>query len=115
MKKSAEDNFIVNSIIGEGAEFKGEFKLKGVLRIDGRFEGLIESEGKVLIGKAGVVDTDVKASVIVVGGTVNGNLYASDKVELLSSCTVNGDIITPRLIVEEGVTFQGKCKVNKTS
>lgn len=114
MKKHTEDNFIVNSIIGEGAEFKGEFKLKGVIRIDGRFNGLLESEGKVLIGKSGIVDTDIRASIIIVGGIVNGNLYATDKVELLKTCVINGDIITPRLTVEEGVKFQGSCTINPT-
>lgn len=114
-KKDSEDNFIVNSIIGEGAEFKGEFKLSGVIRIDGVFSGLLESKGKVLIGKSGKVDTDIRADVIIVGGTVNGNLYATERVELLETGIVSGDIITPRLMVEEGVKFTGKCTINQTT
>ncbi|HOS41394.1 MAG TPA: polymer-forming cytoskeletal protein, partial [Spirochaetota bacterium] len=65
----AEDN-IVNSIIGEGSEFKGEFKVNGLLRIDGKFKGTIETEGKVLIGKSGEAVTDIKASIVIIGGLV---------------------------------------------
>jgi cytoskeletal protein CcmA (bactofilin family) len=113
MKQSNhEEEFAVNSIIGEGADFKGEFKLAGLLRIDGTFRGLIETEGKVLVGKTGLVDTDIKAKVVVAGGEIRGNIYASERVTLLSTCKLHGDIVTPRLIIEEGVLFHGKCTIN---
>ncbi len=107
-----EEEFIVNSIIGEGAEFKGEFKLSGLIRIDGIFKGVIITDGKVLVGKSGVVDTDIRAKVVVAGGEVTGNIYATDRVTLLSTCKLKGDIVTPRLIIEEGVHFQGSCTIN---
>jgi cytoskeletal protein CcmA (bactofilin family) len=106
------EEFVVNSIIGEGSEFTGEFKVDGLIRIDGKFKGLIETNGKVLIGKTGVVDTDIKARIVVAGGTVNGNIYASERIILLSSCKLYGDVITPNLVIEDGVFFQGKCTVN---
>ncbi|MCU0848364.1 MAG: polymer-forming cytoskeletal protein [Spirochaetes bacterium] len=111
--KLAEDN-IVNSIIGEGSEFKGEFKINGLLRIDGKFQGTIETEGKVLIGQWGDAVTDIKARLVVIGGTVRGNIYAMERVILLSSGRVNGNIITPSLIMEDGVVFEGNCTINKT-
>ena len=63
-----EEQLAVNSIIGEGAEFSGDFKLSGLLRIDGIFRGTIKTDGKVLIGKTGIVDTDIKARIVVAGG-----------------------------------------------
>lgn len=111
-KQPHEEEFAINSIIGEGAEFTGEFKLSGLLRIDGKFKGLIVTDGKVLVGKTGVVETDIKARVVVAGGHVRGNIYATERVTLLSTCHLTGDIITPRLIVEEGVVFQGNCTIN---
>lgn len=110
--KVAEDN-IVNSIIGEGSEFKGEFKINGLLRIDGRFHGTIETEGKVLIGQSGVVNTDIRARMVVVGGTVRGNIFATEKVIFLSTGKVTGNVITPSLIMEDGVKFEGNCTINK--
>ncbi|MBE7412805.1 MAG: polymer-forming cytoskeletal protein [Leptospiraceae bacterium] len=109
------ENFVVNSIIGEGASFTGEFRLSGLIRIDGNFKGLIVTDGKVLIGKTGFVDTDIKARVIVAGGEITGNIYASERVILLSTCRLRGDVVTPRLIIEEGVNFQGKCTISPVS
>jgi cytoskeletal protein CcmA (bactofilin family) len=113
-KDLSEEEFLVNSVIGEGAEFTGEFKFPGLIRIDGKFRGVLETEGKVLIGKTGIVDTDIKARVVVAGGEIRGNIYATERVTLLSSCRLDGDIVTPRLIVEEGVIFHGKCTINPT-
>lgn len=110
--KPTEDN-IVNSIIGEGSEFKGEFKINGLLRIDGKFHGTIETEGKVLIGQSGEALTDIKARLVVIGGTVRGNIFASERVIFLSSGSINGNVITPSLIMEEGVKFEGNCTINK--
>ncbi len=110
--KSAEDN-IVNSIIGEGSNFKGEFNINGLLRIDGHFQGTIETEGKVLIGQTGEAITDIKARMVVVGGMVRGNIFATEKVIFLSTGVINGNIITPSLFMEEGVKFEGSCTINK--
>jgi len=110
--RSNEEEFQVNSVIGEGAEFIGEFRFPGLIRIDGKFRGLIDTEGKVLVGKTGIIDTDIKARIVVAGGEVRGNIFASERVTLLSSCKLYGDIVTPRLVVEEGVTFHGKCTIN---
>ena len=110
--KLAEDN-IVNSIIGEGSEFKGEFKINGLLRIYGKFQGTIETDGKVLIGKSGEAVTDIKARLVVVGGKVRGNIFSTERVIFLSSGQIKGNIITPSLIMEEGVKFEGNCVINK--
>lgn len=110
--RQSEDN-IVNSIIGEGSEFKGEFKINGLLRIDGRFKGTIETDGKVLIGKSGEAITDIKASIVIIGGLVQGNIFAGERVVMLSSGHVKGNVITPSLVMEEGVIFEGNCVINK--
>ncbi|OHD67933.1 MAG: cell division protein [Spirochaetes bacterium RBG_16_49_21] len=110
--KLAEDN-IVNSIIGEGSDFKGEFKINGLLRIDGNFQGTIETDGKVLIGQSGSAVTDIKARLVVVGGSVRGNIFATERVIFLSTGVIKGNIITPSLIMEEGVKFEGNCTINK--
>lgn len=107
-----EDN-IINSIIGAGSEFKGEFKINGLLRIDGKFQGTIDTHGKVLIGQSGDAITDIKAKLVVVGGKVSGNIYATERVILLSTGDIKGNIITPSLVMEEGVKFDGNCVINK--
>ena len=109
--KKTEDATI-NSIIGEGSEFKGEFKINGLLRIDGKFTGMVETEGKVLIGQHGEVHADIKARLVVVGGSVKGNIFATERVLFLSSGRVKGNIIAPSLLMEDGVIFDGTCTIN---
>ncbi|TFH40408.1 MAG: polymer-forming cytoskeletal protein, partial [Chrysiogenales bacterium] len=57
--------------------------------------------------------TDIKARMVVVGGTVRGNIFATERVIFLSTGVINGNIITPSLIMEEGVKFEGNCTINR--
>jgi cytoskeletal protein CcmA (bactofilin family) len=107
------ETLILNSLIGEGSEFRGEFKVRDLIRIDGYFKGNIITEGKVLIGKTGVVETDISAGVVVIGGEVRGSVYATNRVILLSTCRLYGDIVTGNLVVEEGGVFEGRCTINR--
>jgi cytoskeletal protein CcmA (bactofilin family) len=105
------DDAFVNSIIGEGTRFKGEFDLNGLLRIDGDFSGVIRTRGKVLVGRNGRAECTMHAGTVVVGGVVKGAITSTEKVIVLSTGLVLGDITTPRLIVEEGVVLDGSCRV----
>ncbi len=107
-----EDRAFVNSIVGEGTRFNGELDLNGLLRIDGDFTGTIKTTGKVLVGKNGRAECTINASTVVVGGAVKGNIYSSERVIVLSSGMILGNIYTPRLIVEEGVILNGECIID---
>jgi cytoskeletal protein CcmA (bactofilin family) len=101
----------INSIIGEGTRFNGEFDHNGLLRIDGDFCGTVRTEGKVLVGKNGRAECTVYAGTVVVGGILRGNIFANEKVVILSTGIVLGNIHSPRFIVEEGVIFNGTAKI----
>jgi cytoskeletal protein CcmA (bactofilin family) len=105
------DDAFINSIIGEGTRFKGEFDLNGLLRIDGDFTGIIRTKGKVLVGRNGRAECTLNAGTVVIGGVLRGEIHATEKVTILSTGLVLGTIATPRLIVEEGVIFNGSCKI----
>lgn len=109
----AEDGSFINSIIGEGTAFRGELSLNGLLRIDGDFSGTVRTTGKVLIGKSGRAECTIKAGTVVVGGIVKGNIFAEEKVIILSTGMMIGNINSPRLIAEEGVIFNGSCLVGR--
>ncbi len=106
------DDAFINSIIGEGTRFKGEFDLNGLLRIDGDFTGTIRTPGKVLVGKNGRAECTMHAGTVVIGGIVRGDIYSAEKVVILSTGLVIGSISAPRLIVEEGVLFNGTCRIS---
>ncbi len=103
----------VHSIIGEGTKFRGEFDLKGLLRIDGDFSGVIKTQDKILISRNGRAECTIYARVVVIGGLIKGDIFASDRVEILSTGVVIGNIETPRLIVQDDVILHGKCNVVK--
>lgn len=113
MDESGKGQTLINSIIGEGTYFRGSINLKGLLRIDGDFEGDIKTDGRILVGKGGRAKCRIEADTIVVGGMVKGSLRAHSKVVLLSTCLVIGNIQSPRIIIEEGVLFHGRCTVSE--
>ena len=108
-----EDGSFINSIVGEGTRFSGEVDLEGLLRIDGDFSGTIRSAGKVLVGKGGRAECTIRAGTVVIGGIVKGNIFAEEKVIILSTGMIIGNINTPRLIAEEGVILNGNCLVRR--
>ena len=94
-----EDSF-VNSIIGEGTTLRGEFNLNGLLRIDGVFYGKVKTNGKVLVGKNGVAECTIISGTVVIGGKVKGDILATERITLLSTGELIGNIKTPRLVIE---------------
>jgi len=106
-----EGSSFVNSIIGEGTKLKGDFNLSGLLRIDGAFSGSVKTDGKVLIGKNGVAECYIIASTVIIGGKVKGEIVATERITILSTGELTGNIVTPRLIIEEGVIFDGSCEI----
>ncbi len=107
----AADSTLLNSIIGEGTRFRGELEVNGLLRIDGDFVGTIRTPGKILVGLNGRARCNIYAETVVVGGVVLGNIYCTDRVVILSTGMLLGNIHAPRLVVEEGVILNGTCLV----
>ena len=81
--------------------------------INGRFRGEITSSDSLIIGEKGVVNASVRAGVVLINGEVVGNVSASERVELRGTARVFGDVEAPVVVVEEGVLFDGQCKMSK--
>lgn len=102
---------VINSIIGYGTVFSGDLDLSGLLKIDGDFSGSVKADGKVLIGHTGRAKCSVFARTVVVGGVLKGDVYAEERVVILSTGMVLGNIRSPRLVMEEGVLFNGELTI----
>jgi len=102
----------VETLVGQETVFEGNIKTEKALRIDGKFNGNIEALG-VLIGADARIKGNVIAKVIMVGGTVVGNLTAEEYIEILSSAKVTGDIATNLLTIAEGALFEGNSSMLK--
>lgn len=105
----------VDSVIGPGLVVKGEIHSRGTIRVDGNVEGKISSDSSVIIGEKGVVKSDIVAGHVIIGGTVNGTVTGRDKVELLSTGRLYGDVTTAaaKFVVAEGVIFEGRCSMSQ--
>lgn len=101
----------VATIIGKGAHFKGHINCASAMRIDGEIEGEFVHAQEIVVGEAGVIKSNVKARNAVIGGTVNGNVEIAEKLELLPSAKVLGDIKAGTLIIGEGAIFKGACEM----
>ncbi len=95
------------------AEIKGTIKFGEAMKIDGNFEGeLISDNGELIVGKTGNVKANVKVRSAVIEGRVDGNIKASDKVELKQNAHLTGDLQAKTLVVEKGVVLVGQCNIN---
>ncbi|MFH1619065.1 MAG: polymer-forming cytoskeletal protein [bacterium] len=101
----------VVTLIGAEAYFQGTFTAKGSLKVDGRIEGSVVDAQTVVIGETGRIIGDISGETILVGGEIRGNITGAQHVELLSKCKVQGDIRTPKILIEEGATFDGHCSM----
>lgn len=87
------------------------FKDSVNLRINGRFEGVLNAKGNLMIGEQAVVNADITGESIIVAGTVTGNINALKELKLISPAKVVGDIRAPVLSIAEGATFDGSCRM----
>ncbi|MBN2736328.1 MAG: polymer-forming cytoskeletal protein [Spirochaetales bacterium] len=110
-KKNGKTAFIVSTTLGKTTHFNGKLKFKDSLKIDGRFQGRIESQGALVIEKGAMVEADILVGSVIIGGTVKGNIKASKKLEMLSTGRVIGNIETAALTIADGVVFEGKCEM----
>jgi cytoskeletal protein CcmA (bactofilin family) len=99
------------TIIGPDAMIKGEMSIENRARILGRFEGTIRSKGQVEVADKATCKAVVEAGTVQVDGTVEGNITATDRVQLNATARVTGDLVAAKLVVTEGASFTGHVNV----
>lgn len=107
MKKNGfggDDNI---TLLAKGVVLKGEIRVEGTVRIDGRLEGDIHTKGQVIIGEEGLVFGTITAGTIVSSGRIKANVNAGERVQLLKSSVLIGEVHAPVLLMEDGAKLQG--------
>ena len=110
-KNEYVSNVNLVSRISEGTTFRGEITSSNDLRIDGKFEGSICSEGKVVIGETAEVDADITCTNVDVWGKAKGCFVVKDILSIKSGCSIEGDLKIRRLAIELDSSFNGTCKM----
>jgi cytoskeletal protein CcmA (bactofilin family) len=103
------------SVIGEGSVFEGTMEITGNLRVDGAFKGKLRISENLIVGKRGSVEAEVQTRSALIGGTIKGNLNAAEKIALQSGSRLEGEMVTSKLVIEEGVSFQGSCNTAQST
>ena len=104
----------ISTIISKETSLTGTLTFKKPLQIAGEFNGEIISDGFLLISETAVVRANIKAHTVVVGGHITGNVIATDRLEMLSTGKVTGNIKTSKLQIADGVIFDGNCEMIQT-
>lgn len=103
------------TILGADASFKGELTFEKGVRIEGNFEGQIRSKGSLTIAEGAKVIAGVEAGSVRLEGECKGNLYASEKLQLMSTAKMEGDIRATRLEIADGAIFIGNVSVGSAA
>ncbi len=115
LKQLIEDENKIETVVSSDIKFKGKMKFRSSLKIRGTFEGKIETEGFLIIGREAVVSADISAKIVSISGEVNGKIKASQGIHLHKNSRTRGDIITPDLMMEQGAFFNGTCIMDEKS
>lgn len=83
------------------------------LRINGKFEGHLKTQGNLIVGENASISADIVGESIVISGLVKGNIKSTRLLSITSTATVYGDVETPKFSIEEGAFFNGKCKMQE--
>jgi cytoskeletal protein CcmA (bactofilin family) len=97
--------------IGHGTRISGKLRFDGDARIDGTVEGEVTAGETLQIGERASVNAQMTAGVIVIRGTVTGDVHARKRLEIRAPGKLHGNVTTPSLLVDEGVVFEGHCSM----
>jgi len=106
----------LSGFVGGGTVVTGEANFKALMRVDGNLSGRITStSGTLIVGNNGKVDANIEVAIAMIHGTVNGDIIATQRLELGRAAKLNGNIQTASLMIEPGALFEGSCKMIKAT
>ena len=114
MASAKNEDFSVNTIIGPGTSVSGDIDSDGFTRVDGNVQGDLRAKGRVVIGERARMKSNVSGTSVTIGGVVVGNVLASERLIILTTGLVMGDIITRRIQADAGCLIHGRVRVCQT-
>jgi cytoskeletal protein CcmA (bactofilin family) len=111
MKKKNE----INAFLGKNTEFEGKLSFTGTVRVDGGFKGSILGDGTLIVGESAAIHANVRVSHLIISGEIQGDLFAAERIEIHSPAKVFGNIQSPIVVMDEGVVFDGQCRMTKSN
>jgi len=101
----------VQAYLGKGSRVSGKLNFEGTVRVDGQVEGEIAAQDTLIVGERAVVTAQISGATIIIRGKVTGDINARKRVEIRAPGRLFGNIVTPSLVIHEGVVFEGHCSM----
>jgi len=114
-KLATKGNSDLTAFIDEASEIEGKYTFSGTVMINGTLRGEISSKDTLIVGEKGVIHASIRAGVVLVSGEIVGNVVGLERVELRGTARVSGDIEAPIVVVDEGVMFDGHCRMTRAA
>jgi len=102
----------IHTILGHESSFEGNLVFHGGrVRIDGKFKGEINTDSTLIVGDSAQIEGILKVGTVIITGDVNGDIIAKTSVAIEAPAKVRGKIVTPELMIQKGVLFEGTCEM----
>lgn len=112
-KKKSEP---INTFLGTDTNIEGVIDFKGTIRLDGKVKGKISSQGgTIIVGQGAMIEADIKVEKAIIMGEVKGSVEATEKIEVYSPGSVEGNIKAPVISIDTGVRFTGTCNMDEVT
>ena len=115
MKNDNTTTTQAHNIIGNGTVIKGEIESNGDMRIDGKVNGSVKSNGKVVVGQNGVIEGTLICKQADISGYVKGNIKVEELTAMQSTARLEVDLVTKQLFIEVGAVFTGHCNMGSAT
>ena len=113
MARNTMEKDVIKAFLGDDTEFKGLLQFEGTVRIDGHFEGEVNTKDNLIIGESAHVKAEIKVGTIMIQGRLEGNIIADKKVHITNKGRVIGNVIAPALHIEDGAVLEGSVSMIK--
>ena len=111
-KTHGDETASTTAFLGKGSRVTGKLTFEGAVRIEGQVEGEISAQDTLTIGETAVVNAQINGTSIVVHGKITGDITARKRLEIRAPGKIFGNIVTPTLVIHEGVVFEGQCTMS---
>lgn len=99
------------SVLKDDTEFNGTMKFKNPVQLNGKYTGKIITESVLIVSENAYIEGEVRSGILILAGTVKGDVHAEEKIDILPSGKLYGNIATKKLRIADGVIFDGTCKM----
>lgn len=101
----------LNGFLDAGSHLEGKLRFDDTFRVEGRLTGSVESKGTLYVGERGEVKGEIRVGQLFVSGSVDAVIEAEDRVEVAPGGRLQGEVVSPTLVIEEGAIFRGQSKM----